>query len=202
MSHGPAFKPINGDQYGYNGYNGGTRSPPGGYGYPGQHPALYDAGGPGAHPTMSGGAGGSSFPTAAVAGGAAAVGAAGAAGAYYAHGYTDDPYDGSIGAPRVGETEHLPLTAGALATHGSPHDELNDFSTGFHRALSRIGEEETDDDSRADVAIGRPAVGERTMTGNGTTTVSPNDIVSPLDDNASRPIWQQQRRRSSNTMYF
>lgn len=196
MSHGPDFKPIDGDRHVY---GGDTVYNQGGYVYPGQHPALYGNGGPGAYgpPTMSGAAGGpSAFPAAAVAGGVAA-GAGGAAAAHYAYGYTDEPYDGTLGAPHHGSTEHLPLHAGVYANQG----ELDDFSTGFQRALSRIGEE-TDDESRPDVTLAqRPDVDMRNMAHNG-TEVSPQDFVSPLDDNEARPIWQRQSRQGSNTMWL
>lgn len=151
---------------------------------------------------MSGAATGHHFPTAAVAGGAAA-GVAGAGAAHYAYGYTDDNYenyDGTMGT-HMSSTEHLPLTAGALAGVGT-QGELDDFSTGFHRALSRIGEEEYDEDDRADLGTARPDVGARNMAGTG-TMASPGNVVSPLDDDSpARPIWQQQRRRSSNTMWL
>lgn len=87
-------------------------------------------------------------------------------------------YDGAYASPHdsSGEDE-VPLR------HSSP--EIEDFSRGFHDALSRIGEEDEDELDEVN--------GNGTMSG--TSGGSSGDLGDP------RPLWLQSRRQSRNLMW-
>lgn len=108
---------------------------------------------------------------AAWAGGAAAGAGAGAAGAAAYHGAYATPHDG--------EDDQTPLR------YGSP--EIDDFSRGFHDALSRIGEEDEEDLESHVNGSGMPGTNN---TGGGSG-----------DLGESRPLWLQSRRLSRNHMW-
>lgn len=107
-------------------------------------------------------------PAAWAAGGAAAGAAAGGAAAY--HGAYATPHDGD---------DEIPLR------YGSP--EIDDFSRGFHDALSRIGEEDEEDLESHVNGSGMPGTNN---TGGGSG-----------DLGESRPLWLQSRRLSRNHMW-
>ncbi|KAK7734926.1 hypothetical protein SLS53_007703 [Cytospora paraplurivora] len=87
-------------------------------------------------------------------------------------------YDGAYASPHdsSGEDE-VPLR------HSSP--EIEDFSRGFHDALSRIGEEDEDELDE--------------VNGNGTMSGTSGSGSGDLGD--SRPLWLQSRRQSRNLMW-
>lgn len=135
-------------------------------------------GGPNSRNTVfqTGGAGDYSYPgqnPAAWAGAGAAAAAAGAAGAGAAayHGAYATPHDG-------GGDDQIPLR------YGSP--EIDDFTSGFHDALSRIGEE--DEEDMESHVNGSGMRGTNSMGGSG-------------DLGDSRPLWLQSRRQSRNQMW-
>lgn len=99
------------------------------------------------------------------------VGAGAAAGGTAAYGgaYTS-PHDSS-------SEDEIPLR------HSSP--EIEDFSRGFHDALSRIGEEDEDELDE--------------VNGNGTMSGPNGGGSGDLGD--SRPLWLQSRRQSRNLMW-
>lgn len=102
--------------------------------------------------------------------GGAAAGAGGAAAVY--HGAYATPHDG-------GGEDEIPLR------YGSP--EIDDFSRGFHDALSRIGEEDEEDLESHVNGSGMP--------GTNTTGSGSGDLGE------SRPLWLQSRRMSRNQMW-
>jgi hypothetical protein len=101
--------------------------------------------------------------------GGAAAGAAGGAAAYH----------GAYATPPDVEDDQTPLR------YGSP--EIEDFSRGFHDALSRIGEEDEEDLESHVNGSGMP----------GTNTIDGGS--GDLGD--SRPLWLQSRRLSRNHMW-
>ncbi|KAG6366413.1 hypothetical protein INS49_000590 [Diaporthe citri] len=109
---------------------------------------------------------------AAWAGGAAAGAGMAAGGAAVYHGAYATPHDG-------GGEDEIPLR------YGSP--EIDDFSRGFHDALSRIGEEDEEDLESHVNGSGMPGT-SNTGSGSG-------------DLGESRPLWLQSRRMSRNQMW-
>lgn len=88
-------------------------------------------------------------------------------------------YRGAYASPHDSGDDEVPLR------HGSP--EIEDFTQGFHDALSRIGEED-EEDLRDDV------------NGAGMNGNNNNQGTGDLADN-SRPLWLQSRRQSRNLMW-
>lgn len=86
-------------------------------------------------------------------------------------------YRGAYASPHDSGDDEIPLR------HGSP--EMDDFTQGFHDALSRIGEED-EEDLRDGV--------------NGVGMSGPNQSTGDLGEN-SRPLWLQSRRQSRNLMW-
>lgn len=109
-------------------------------------------------------------PAAWAGGGAAASAGVGAAGAAAYHGAYATPHD---------PEDEIPLR------YGSP--EIDDFSRGFHDALSRIGEEDEEDLESHVNGSGMPGTNN---TGGGSG-----------DLGESRPLWLQSRRLSRNHMW-
>lgn len=166
---GGAWAPLGQDANG-NGHGGGKTI--------GGKPITHITGETGARNTVwqHGGVGDGSPPRSrgmggATAAGVAAAGAGAGAGAAY-HGAYASPHDGMDSSD-----DEVPLRT------GSP--EIDDFSRGFHDALSRIGEE--DEDSAED------GVNRGGMSGRG-------GGGGDLGDN-SRPLWLQSRRQSRNLMW-
>lgn len=87
-------------------------------------------------------------------------------------------YRGAYASPHDSGDDEVPLR------HGSP--EIEDFTQGFHDALSRIGEEDEEDM--------RNSVNGAGMSGNN------NQGTGDLGEN-SRPLWLQSRRQSRNLMW-
>lgn len=108
---------------------------------------------------------------AAWAGGAAAGAGMGAGGAA--------AYQGAYATPHDGGEDEIPLR------YGSP--EIDDFSRGFHDALSRIGEEDEEDLESHVNGSGMPGTNNA---GGGSG-----------DLGESRPLWLQSRRQSRNQMW-
>lgn len=86
-------------------------------------------------------------------------------------------YRGAYASPHDSGDDEVPLR------HGSP--EIEDFTQGFHDALSRIGEEDEEDM--------RDEVNGAGMSGN-------NQGTGDLGE-SSRPLWLQSRRQSRNLMW-
>lgn len=101
---------------------------------------------------------------------------AGAAGAAAAGAGGGAAYHGAYATPHDGEDE-IPLR------YGSP--EIDDFSRGFHDALSRIGEEDEED---LESHVNGSGMTRNTGGGNG-------------DLGESRPLWLQSRPQSRNQMW-
>lgn len=86
-------------------------------------------------------------------------------------------YRGAYASPHDSGDDEVPLR------YGSP--EMEDFTQGFHDALSRIGEEDEEDL--------RDEVNGAGMSGN-------NHSTGDLGEN-TRPLWLQSRRQSRNLMW-
>lgn len=100
----------------------------------------------------------------------------GAAGAAAPAAGAGGDYRGAYASPNDSGDDEVPLR------HGSP--EMDDFTQGFHDALSRIGEEDEEDL--------RDGVNGGGMSGSNQT--------GDLGEN-SRPLWLQSRRQSRNLMW-
>ncbi|ROV91674.1 hypothetical protein VMCG_09243 [Cytospora schulzeri] len=169
MSGGDGFTPLPGGLLGGGGGGGGDQQSASVRG----KTITHITGGPGSRNTVwqDGGIGGQHYPgqnpTAWLVG---AGGEGGAGNAAYGGAYAS-PHDSS------GEDE-VPLR------HSSP--EIEDFSRGFHDALSRIGEEDEDELDE--------------VNGNGTMSGT-NGGGGSGDLGDSRPLWLQSRRQSRNLMW-
>lgn len=166
MSGGAAFAPIGSNSDSHSGHSGATvrgKTITHITGGPGQNSVWHNEGDMSDHQFLENHPG-----TAWAPGGGAVGGGGGGAGGYR----------GAYASPHDSGDDEVPLR------HGSP--EIEDFTQGFHDALSRIGEED-EEDLRDDV-------NGAGMNG------SNNQSTGDLGDN-SRPLWLQSRRQSRNLMW-